>query len=127
MMKTFLALLAVLLGVTGLGCASRQLPAISDGDLRDLLADTAVEKIYVITNGQNRIELVLRADKSNAPSVAALKTRFTEWKGITPPHVPHLRMNHPDSPAFEKMLHDVQATDIGMDEWRCVKVQAIRR
>lgn len=57
-----------------------------------------------ISNDNNKLEIVLNTSADSSNSVRALKAKFKNWKGATPPHVPHLKLENSWSENLDKKL-----------------------
>lgn len=73
-----------------------ELPKIDYNDFTALVKHRAIEKMYRVSNENNKLEIVLKSDKDavNDSAVKALMEKFKKegWRGPVPPHVSHLQL-----------------------------------
>jgi len=101
-------------------------PEISYTEFNDLVRDRAVEKIYRVSNENNRLEIVVRADKKDAPAVVAIKAKQKNWRGPVPAHQPHLRLSSTWTEDLGKRITETQLNN-NYTAQELIDIQEIKR
>ncbi|GAB4144372.1 MAG: ATP-dependent zinc metalloprotease FtsH [Bacteroidia bacterium] len=102
------------------------LPEVNYNEFTELVQDRAVEKIYRVSNENNRLEIVIRNDKEATPSVQKLKVKFRGWRGATPAHAPHLQLGSSYTEELEKRIVQTQI-DNGYQPGELIEIKEIKR
>ena len=92
-----------------------EIPQVNYTEFTALVKDHAIEKMQRISNDNNKLEIVLNTSADSSNSVRALKAKFKNWKGATPPHVPHLKLENSWSENLDKKITQTQL-DISYNE-----------
>ncbi|MCE2772592.1 MAG: ATP-dependent zinc metalloprotease FtsH [Bacteroidetes bacterium] len=101
-------------------------PEISYTEFNDLVRDRAVEKIYRVSNENNRLEIVVRADKKDAPAVVAIQAKQKNWRGPVPAHQPHLRLSSTWTEDLGKRITETQLNN-NYTAQELIDIQEIKR
>ncbi|HET6992284.1 MAG TPA: AAA family ATPase, partial [Bacteroidia bacterium] len=103
----------------------QDLPEVSYDEFTRLVQDHAIEKMYKVSNDNNKLEIVLDPAKDRSPSVTALKAKFHGWHGATPPHAPHLQLQSTWTEELGKRITDTQKAN-GYTDNNLIEIQEIK-